>query len=176
MGLRRAARRQALPHPVPQSGGYQVRLVDLATGKLASSPLKDPHESGTIWGQPFSRLASPDGRFLFTLYLGSNGGAMMHELDLKAAKARCIDLPGTGDYGSASSWALSLAPDGRTLWAVSPGYGRVVGIDVAQPQGDDRLQHRHARLEPRLRHERRDLARREAVRDRRRKRPSRSST
>ena len=55
---------------------------------------------------------------------------MIHELDLKAASARCVDLPGTGDYGSASSWALSLGPGGRTLWAVSPGYGRVVGIDV----------------------------------------------
>ena len=112
------------------TGGYQVRLLDLATGKLAPGPLKDPHESGTIWGQPFSRLASPDGRYLFTLYLGSNGGAMIHELDLKSATARCIDLPGTGDYGSAASWALSLAPGGRTLWAVSPGYGHVVGIDV----------------------------------------------
>ena len=39
-------------------GGYQVRLLDLATGKLRPKPLKDPHESGTIWGQPFSRLSS----------------------------------------------------------------------------------------------------------------------
>ena len=111
-------------------GGYQVRLLDLATGKLAARPLKDPHESGTIWGSPFARLASPDGRYLFTLYLGSNGGAMIHELDLKAATARCIDLPGTGDYGSATSWALVLSRDGRTLRAVGPGYGRVVAIDV----------------------------------------------
>ncbi len=113
-------------------GGYQVRLVDLATGKLTASPLKDPHESGTIWGSPFARLASSDGRYLFTLYLGSNGGAMIHELDLKAATARCVDLPGTGDYGSASSWAMTLAPGSRTLWAVSPGYGRVVGIDIVR--------------------------------------------
>ena len=25
------------------------------------------------------------------------------------------------------TWALVVDPDGRTLWAVSPGYGRVVG-------------------------------------------------
>jgi hypothetical protein len=111
-------------------GGYQVRLFHLGSGHLDAQPLKDPHESGTIWGSPFSRLASPDGRYLFTLYLGSNGGAMIHELDLKLATARCIDLPGTGDYGSASSWALMVSKDGRTLRAVSPGYGRVVGIDV----------------------------------------------
>lgn len=114
-----------------QTGGYQVRLYHLDTGKLDAQPLKDPHESGTIWGSPFSRLASQDGRYLFTLYIGSNGGSMIHELDLKAATARCIDLPGTGDYGSATSWALVLSKDGRMLRAVGPGYGRVVSIDVA---------------------------------------------
>lgn len=113
-----------------RTGGYQVRLYHLDTGRLDARPLKDPHESGTIWGAPFSRLASPDGRYLFTLYIGSNGGSMIHELDLKAATARCIDLPGTGDYGSATSWALVLSKDGRTLRAVGPGYGRVVSIDV----------------------------------------------
>jgi hypothetical protein len=112
------------------NGGYQVRLLDLRTGKLAPQPLKDPHESGTIWGQPFSRLSSADGRYLFTLYIAGNGASMVHELDLKNATARCIDLPGTGDFGAAASWAMMLAPGGRTLWAVSPGYGRVVAIDV----------------------------------------------
>jgi hypothetical protein len=114
-----------------KAGGYQVRLVHVGSRRLEAAPLKDPHESGTIWGSPFSRLSSSDGRYLFTLYIGQNGGAMIHELDLKAAKARCIDLPGTGDYGSATSWTLQLSKDGRTLWAVSPGYGRVVAIDVA---------------------------------------------
>jgi hypothetical protein len=112
------------------SGGYQVRLVHVGSGRLDAQPLKDPHESGTIWGQPFSRLSSQDGRYLFTLYIGSNGGSMVHELDLKAATARCIDLPGTGDYAAAASSALVLSADGGTLWAVSPGYGRVAGIDV----------------------------------------------
>jgi hypothetical protein len=113
------------------TGGYQVRLLHADTGRLEAAPLKDPHESGTIWGQPFSRLSSQDGRYLFTLYIGSNGASMIHELDLKAATARCIDLPGTGNYGNATSWALVLSKDGRTLWAVSPGYGHVVAIDVA---------------------------------------------
>ncbi|HEX7627080.1 MAG TPA: hypothetical protein VF379_08470 [Gaiellaceae bacterium] len=112
------------------TGGYQVRLVHVGSGRLEAKPLKDPHESGTIWGSPFSRVSSADGRYLFTLYIGSNGGSMVHELDLKRATARCIDLPGTGDYGSATSTALVLSRDQRTLWSVSPGYGRVTGIDV----------------------------------------------
>jgi hypothetical protein len=111
--------------------GYQVRLLDLSRRSSATRLLKDPHESGTIWGQPWSRLSSRDGRYVFTLYLASNGAAMVHELDLATARARCIDLPGTGDYGAGTSWGMVVSPDGRTLWLAGPGYGRVIGIDIA---------------------------------------------
>jgi DNA-binding beta-propeller fold protein YncE len=106
-------------------GGYQVRLVHLSTGKIDPNVLKE-----RIWGTPFSRVASPDGHYLFTMYIAPNGAAMVHQLDLRTASARCIDLPGTGDYGSAATWAMVLSGDAKTLWAVSPGYGRVIGIDV----------------------------------------------
>lgn len=110
--------------------GYEVRLYDLAADRLRVAPLKDPDGSSTIWGSPFARLASSDGTYLFTLYLAPDGGAMIHELDLRSAVARCVDLPGDGDYSSALTYALALADGGRTLWAVSPGYGRAVAIDV----------------------------------------------
>jgi hypothetical protein len=113
------------------AGGYQVRQYDLASDTLAGAALKDPGESATISGVPFARVASTDGRYLFTLYLGSGGGAMVHELDLVAGTARCVDLPGGGDFSAAMTWALVVDPDGRTLWAVSPGYGRVVAVDIA---------------------------------------------
>jgi hypothetical protein len=108
-----------------------VRLYDLATSSLVSKPLKDPAESATITGAPFARVASADGRYLFTLYLGSSGGAMIHVLDLVAGTARCVDLPGDGDVAAAMTWSLVADPDGRTLWAVSAGYGRVVAVDIA---------------------------------------------
>jgi hypothetical protein len=113
-------------------GGYEIWLYDLASGKLATKPLKDPKASSTIWGFAWTRIASADGRYLFTLYVGGNGGAMVHQLDLKTSAARCIDLPGTGDFNSTTTWAMELAPNGKTLWAVNPGYGRVVGIDVGK--------------------------------------------
>ena len=47
-----------------------MRLYDLATNTLSAAPLKDPGESATISGFPFARVSSPDGRYLFTLYLG----------------------------------------------------------------------------------------------------------
>jgi hypothetical protein len=117
--------------------GYQVRLYDLATHHLRARPLKDPNGSSTIWGTAFARLSSRDGRYLFTLYIAPDGGAMIHQLDLRSAVARCVelpgngDVPGTGDFTAAMTTSLSLSPDGRTLWAVSPGYGRATAIDVA---------------------------------------------
>jgi DNA-binding beta-propeller fold protein YncE len=112
------------------TGGYQVVVEDVSTDSPTTRVIKDPDESATISGTAWSHLASPDGRYLFTIYLGGDGGAMVHELDLVHASARCIDLPGTGSFDKALSWTLALSPNGRTLWAASAGYGRVVGIDV----------------------------------------------
>jgi hypothetical protein len=111
--------------------GYEVRLYDLAHNRLDPTPLKDAHESALIRGLAWERLASADGRYLFTLYIGSTGGAMIHELDLRSATARCIDLPGHGDFNASASYALALSPDGQTLWAASTGYGVVAAVDVA---------------------------------------------
>lgn len=111
--------------------GYEVRLVDLRTNRLQKQPLKDPHESALITGIPFERASSANGRYLFTLYIGSNGNAMIHELDTAAGFAYCVDLPGDGDFNAATTWALVPATDNGTLWAISVGYGRVVALDVA---------------------------------------------
>ena len=111
--------------------GYEVRLYDLATRKLQPQPLKDPDESALIQGIPFERVSSPNGRYLFTLYIDGNGNAMIHELDTLAGRAYCIDLPGDGDFNAAMTWALVPSPDGATVWAVSVGYGRIAAVDVA---------------------------------------------
>jgi len=111
--------------------GYRVRLFDLASDRLQTAALKDPNESSIIWGIPFSRVASNDGRYLFTLYIGQDGGAMVHVLDLAHRTARCVDLVGDGDFSAATTYALAVSKDGRTLWAISPGYGKALTIDVA---------------------------------------------
>src|SRR5205807_917541 len=67
--------------------GYQVRLYDLGSGRLDPQPLKDPGESALIRGIAWQRIASPDGRYLLTLYLSGEGTAMVHELDLRAGTA-----------------------------------------------------------------------------------------
>ncbi|HEX5449800.1 MAG TPA: hypothetical protein VFW85_07050 [Gaiellaceae bacterium] len=114
-----------------RSGGYEVRRYDLTAHRLVTAPLKDPHESSLIWGTAWSRVTSPDGRYVFTLYLGPDGGAMVHELDVHHATARCVELPGSGNFNLGTTYTIQLSPNGKTLWAVNPGFGRVVGIDVA---------------------------------------------
>jgi DNA-binding beta-propeller fold protein YncE len=112
--------------------GYYVRVADLATGKLLPDPLKDADEPALINGQAWSRLASPDGRYVFTIYvdLGGSGSAMIHELDLQEGKAWCVDLPGSGNFNAAGSYALALSADGKRLYAAGGGYGTVATVDV----------------------------------------------
>ena len=111
--------------------GYVVRLYDLATNKLALQALKNEADSPLIVGTPWSRVSSSDGRYVLTLYITPAGKAMIHELDARAGTARCIDLPGTGSFNSATSYSLSMSADSRTLWAVSTGYGKVAAVDIA---------------------------------------------
>jgi hypothetical protein len=93
-------------------GGYQVRLLDLAHPARGTRLLKDPHESGTIWGQAWSRFSSPDGRYVFTLYISSNGAAMVHELDLAAATARSAARSGPQAPATAASSRSTCARGG----------------------------------------------------------------
>ena len=112
--------------------GYLVRVASLATGKLAPQALKDADEPALIQGQAWSRIASPDGRYVFTLYIAGDGEAMIHVLDMARGTARCVDLPGKGNYDAAASYALALSPDSRRLYAAGVGYGHVVTVDVAR--------------------------------------------
>ncbi len=117
--------------------GYEVRVYDLAADRLDPAPLKDQEEEALIGGTPWVRLSSSDGRYLFTLYLTSAGTAMVHELDVRTATARCVDLPESRDFNTASSYTLTLSADNRTLWAVSPGDGKVAAVDVADARVRD---------------------------------------
>jgi hypothetical protein len=105
--------------------GYEIRWLDGSSGPLGALASKD-----LLWGSPWSRVSSADGRYLFTLYVGPNGSAMVHVLDTRDASARCVDLPGTGNWDAAASYAMVVDPDRRHLWATSSGYGRMVSIDV----------------------------------------------
>jgi hypothetical protein len=115
-----------------REGGYLVRVADLATGILDAEPVKDAGEPALINGLAWSRLASPDGRYVFTLYIvaGGSGGAMIHALDMQSGTAKCIALPGRNDFIASGTYALALSRDGRTLYAASGANGTIATVDV----------------------------------------------
>ncbi len=71
---------------------YDVRAYDIATRRLVPGPIVDPAEPDEkMVGAPVTRVASPDGRWQYTLY--ATGEPFVHALDTVERTARCIDLP-----------------------------------------------------------------------------------
>ena len=82
--------------PGSQFDRYLVRVYDLRTGRLARRAIFDQRDGpGAMQGIATARAASPDGSWVYTLYLGG-AHAFVHALHASAAEARCIDLPWTG--------------------------------------------------------------------------------
>jgi hypothetical protein len=110
---------------------YLVRLYDLGTKRLHSEPLRGG-EDRVMAGYAWSGVASPDGRWLLTLYLNTlRSNAFIHALDLKKGIPRCIDLPsGRGAFDLLKRYSLTLSPNGRTLYAANPALGAVAEIDL----------------------------------------------
>ena len=113
---------------------YVVRLYDVAKGALRPGSLKIKGESAQMVGSAWGSIGSPDGSWLLTLYIQSDGAsAFVHALDLRRGYARCLDLPaGDGpDWASLSQYVFVLSRDGTTLYAANPVLGIVAKVDLA---------------------------------------------
>ena len=127
---------------------YVVRTYDLRAGRLLREPIVDPREPDErMSGWPVTRLASPDGRWAYTLYAG-NEHPFIHALDTQEATAACIDLHALSGYPGLMELRLALDPSGgrlsvvgeRRTWAVVDTKTFAVGRAPApqRPQaGDD---------------------------------------
>ena len=107
--------------------GYLVRFYDVARQSLAARVLTE--KGAPMQGLAWNAVASPDGHYLFTLYVRGDGAAEIHTLDLRRGTAVCIDLP-RGDPASVQQYALALSPDGRTVFAANPALRLVATVDV----------------------------------------------
>jgi hypothetical protein len=115
-------------------GGYAVRGYDLVAGRLLPGSLAAKGETVVMQGLAAQRVASPDGRWLLTLYVNTaTNTAFVHALDLIERAPVCIALPPCERCGrkGLAQWVLALAPDRRTLYAANPAAGRVAEIDLA---------------------------------------------
>jgi hypothetical protein len=73
---------------------YDVRALNVATGRLHPGALVDRREPGEkMTGIPMTRVGSGDGSWAYTLYSRSSGGAFVHALHTTAREAFCIDVP-----------------------------------------------------------------------------------
>jgi hypothetical protein len=115
-----------------RNGRYLVRLYDLTLGRLKTQALKASGEGAPMVGLAWSGVASPDGRWLLTLYLNTHHNhAFVHALNLQEGDPSCIDLPsGTGRMASLKRYTLTLSPNGRTLFAANPALGVVAAIEL----------------------------------------------
>jgi hypothetical protein len=109
---------------------YNVRQYDLSREKLVADPLRSAGVK-IMAGYAWSGVASPDGRWLLTLYLSTPDQlAFVHALDLESSRPACIFLSG-GGFGKLKRYSLTLSPSGDVLYAANPVLGLVTEIDLA---------------------------------------------
>lgn len=110
---------------------YRVRFYDVAAGRLDSNVVFDKSDGGdAMTGTRLSGVASPDGRWLFSVYAREHASPFVHALDLNSSIAFCLDLPGSGYATSdaAMRWSLALSADGTQLYAANGPMGLVTEI------------------------------------------------
>jgi hypothetical protein len=113
---------------------YYVRRYDVAAGQLDPTIIFDKSDgSAAMSGLRLSGVASPDGRWLYSVYARQNKSAFIHVLSLDAPIAFCIDLPGSGYASTPDSfrWSLALSRDGSNLYAANGTMGVVVDVNTA---------------------------------------------
>jgi hypothetical protein len=104
---------------------YQVRALDLTSGKLLARPVVDPREPDEkMTGFALTRATSANGRWAYTLYQKPNGGSFIHALDTDGRTAHCIDLPGVA--GDLSTVRLELGNGGSDLTVLTSSGPQVV--------------------------------------------------
>jgi hypothetical protein len=108
---------------------YAVRAYDVAAASLARQPIVDRTEPDEqMRGYPLSRVASPDGRWQYTLYSGGEK-PFVHALDTGRGRARCIDLPRS--IGGVYNDALRIGRGGATLSVSNRNKGTLATVDTS---------------------------------------------
>ena len=114
---------------------YVVRAYDLAAHTLRPGRIADKTQrSWVMQGWPTSRVATFDGRWVYTLYTNPGGFPFIHALDTVRGVAHCVGIGWEGDQNPLYHYRLGIngsrlqvmRGDGsvyrsinRTTWAVS---------------------------------------------------------
>jgi hypothetical protein len=118
--------------PARAPSSYQVRRLDLKTGKLHDIYTPDKHLQTAMRGDARVQAVSPDGRYLYTLYslrTAHGSHSFVHVLNLDEKWAHCIDLPANFGIGAGST-ALSVSPDGNRLYVANGAAHSIAEVDT----------------------------------------------
>ncbi len=116
------------------SNDYHVRFYDMGAGQLDPTVIFDKSDgSAAMSGSRLSGVASPDGHWLYSVYIRQDKGAFIHVLSMDNPVAFCIDLPGDGyaTNGDGFHWSLALSRDGSHLYAANGAMGIVAEVNTA---------------------------------------------
>jgi hypothetical protein len=109
---------------------YAVRSYDVPARHLLVGPVVDPNERGeAMRGFPITRLASPDGRWAYTLYDGSGKAPFVHALDTRGRRAVCIDMDLLAGRRDLYNLRLAVTADGTSLTVLAQ-RGPVAVVDT----------------------------------------------
>lgn len=116
---------------------YQVRRLDLTTGRVEGVYTPDAELQEAMGGTARIQTASADGRRLYTLYTiggGKDGAryAFVHVLSLDEQWAHCIDLPVEFATSAESASALTVSPNGERLYVANAAAGALAEIDTEE--------------------------------------------
>ena len=127
-----------IEHLAPYNNGhYQVKLYDLAAGKLMEQPVVDKSEQTAIMqGYAGAQVTDSKGDWVYTMYRNRDHGPFIHALNTAIGIAICLDLPQTGknDDKAAGMWSLVMKADGSRLYAVNSAIGFLSEIQPDGPQ------------------------------------------
>ena len=112
---------------------YYVRFYNLSSHALDPQVVFDKSDgANAMTGTRLSGIPSLDGQWLFSVYARPDKGSFVHALNLDAAIAFCLDLPGAG-YSTdptAFMWSLAMSGDGSRLYAANGPMGLVASLST----------------------------------------------
>jgi hypothetical protein len=116
-----------------RSDDFDLRAMDIGSGRLAPPPLKVSNGERPLAGLPVSAATSPDGHWAYALYDGDMRLPFLLALDTVSGRLIRVDLPGLERLADPYLLKLRVDEAGRRLvvLARSPRTGRV--LDPTEP-------------------------------------------